>query len=49
MLNIALPKGRLGEQVYEMFDKAGFSCPQEQLENWGEFNGKEFLDALFLS
>lgn len=21
----------------------------EQLENWGEFNGKEFLDALFLS
>ncbi len=27
MLNIALPKGRLGEKVYEMFSKAGFSCP----------------------
>lgn len=27
MLNIALPKGRLGERVYDMFEKAGFSCP----------------------
>jgi len=27
MLNIALPKGRLGETVYETFAKAGFSCP----------------------
>ena len=27
MLNIALPKGRLGEQVYDIFEKAGFSCP----------------------
>lgn len=27
MLNIALPKGRLGEKVYNMFEKAGFSCP----------------------
>ena len=27
MLNIALPKGRLGEKVYEMFEKAGFECP----------------------
>ena len=26
-LNIALPKGRLGEQVYDMFERAGFSCP----------------------
>ena len=24
MLNVALPKGRLGETVYEMFEKAGF-------------------------
>ena len=32
MLNIALPKGRLGEKVYSMFDKAGFSCPS-LLEN----------------
>lgn len=27
MLNIALPKGRLGEKVYAMFEKAGFPCP----------------------
>ena len=27
MLNVALPKGRLGEKVYGMFEKAGFECP----------------------
>ena len=27
MLNVALPKGRLGEKVYNMFEKAGFECP----------------------
>lgn len=27
MLNVALPKGRLGEKVYAMFAKAGFECP----------------------
>lgn len=27
MLNIALPKGRLGEKVYDMFEKTGFECP----------------------
>ena len=27
MMNIALPKGRLGEKVYAMFEKAGFECP----------------------
>ncbi len=27
MLNIALPKGRLGEKVYSMLEKAGFECP----------------------
>ncbi len=32
MLNIALPKGRLGEKVYAMFARAGFECP-ELLEN----------------
>ncbi len=26
-LNIALPKGRLGENVYKMFASAGFECP----------------------
>ena len=26
-LNVALPKGRLGEKVYDMFEKAGFECP----------------------
>ncbi len=27
MINIALPKGRLGEKAYGMFEKAGFECP----------------------
>ena len=27
MLNVALPKGRLGEKVYDMFAAAGFDCP----------------------
>ena len=28
MINVALPNGRLGERVYETFEKAGFGCPQ---------------------
>lgn len=27
MLNIALPKGRLGDQVYDMLSSIGFDCP----------------------
>ena len=27
MLNIALPKGRLGEKVYKLFQTAGYDCP----------------------
>ena len=27
-VNIALPKGRLGEKVYELLKSAGFSCPE---------------------
>ncbi len=27
MINVALPKGRLGEKVYAMFEKAGYACP----------------------
>lgn len=33
MLNIALPKGRLGEKVYDMFEKAGFPCPSIKEDN----------------
>ena len=33
MLNIALPKGRLGEKVYSMFEKAGFECPSIRENN----------------
>lgn len=33
MVNVALPKGRLGENVYEMFAKAGYRCLD--LENPG--------------
>ena len=28
MLNVALPKGRLGEKVYAMFARAGYECPE---------------------
>ena len=27
MLNVALPKGRLGDKVYSLFAEAGFECP----------------------
>lgn len=33
MLDIALPKGRLGEKVYAMFEAAGFECPSIREEN----------------
>lgn len=33
MLNVALPKGRLGEKVYAMFEKAGFECPKIKENN----------------
>ena len=32
-LDIALPKGRLGEKVLAMFEKAGFDCPAIHEEN----------------
>ena len=31
-LNIALPKGRLGEKAYKIFESIGYGCP-EVLEN----------------
>ena len=33
VINIALPKGRLGEKVYGMFEKAGFDCPSIKENN----------------
>lgn len=33
MLNVALPKGRLGEKVYKMFAAAGFECSSIEEEN----------------
>ena len=32
-INIALPKGRLGEKVYSLFAEAGFECPSILEEN----------------
>ncbi len=32
-LNVALPKGRLGEKVYDLFEKAGFPCPSIKENN----------------
>lgn len=28
MLNVALPKGRLGEKIYRMLERAGYSCKE---------------------
>lgn len=33
MINIALPKGRLGEKAYKIFEEAGFECPSIHEEN----------------
>ena len=33
MLNITLPKGRLGEKVYDIFEKSGFECPSIKENN----------------
>ena len=43
MLNIALPKGRLGEKVYGMFERAGFECPSIREENRRLFFENEVL------
>lgn len=32
-VNIALPKGRLGEKVYDMFERAGYDCPSIKEQN----------------
>ena len=32
-LNIALPKGRLGEKAYALFEQAGFPCPSIRENN----------------
>jgi ATP phosphoribosyltransferase len=33
MINIALPKGRLGEKAYGIFEEAGFECPSIREES----------------
>ena len=33
MINIALPKGRLGEKAYKVFEAAGYECPSIHEEN----------------
>lgn len=33
MINIALPKGRLGEKVYSIFESVGYDCPSIREEN----------------
>ena len=33
MINVALPKGRLGEKVYGMFEKSGYECPSIKENN----------------
>ena len=33
MINVALPKGRLGEKVYAIFESVGYDCPAIREEN----------------
>ena len=33
MINVALPKGRLGEKAYAMFEAAGYECPSIREES----------------
>ncbi len=33
MVNVALPKGRLGKKVYDMFERAGYPCPSIKEDN----------------
>lgn len=33
MINIALPKGRLGKKVYELFSKIGYTCAELEQDN----------------
>ncbi len=33
MLRTALPKGRLGDQVFSLFERAGYSCPEMHEES----------------
>lgn len=33
VINVALPKGRLGEKVYSMFENAGYPCPSIKENN----------------
>ena len=33
MINIALPKGRLGEKIYDIFERAGYGCPSIKEKN----------------
>ena len=33
MVNVALPKGRLGKKVYDMFVRAGYPCPSIKEDN----------------
>ena len=32
-INIALPKGRLGEKIYDMFERTGYPCPSIKENN----------------
>ena len=33
MINVALPKGRLGEKVLRIFEDAGYTCPSIHEQN----------------
>ncbi len=46
-LNIALPKGRLGEKVYAMFEAVGFDCPSIRENNRKLIFGNEAVGVRY--
>lgn len=48
-IDVALPKGRLGENVYKIFEEAGYSCPSILETNRKLiFENEEKQDKIFL-
>ena len=52
MLNVALPKGRLGEKIYKMLEKAGLPAAAEYSgseEAWRELCRRNDIDLVYVA
>lgn len=48
-LHIALPKGRLGDKVYNLLEKAGYECPEIKEDNRKLVHRNELKNISYLS